>query len=219
MVPGILLTENADSTLEYVIESHEDKSKPKTYRFKGPWMVCDSRNRNGRVYPYDIVKPEIERYYNEYVVTKRAISNLDHPTSPTQMFENACHLIEDIKLNESDKTVYGIAKILDTPSGRIAKTLMDEGVQLAISSRGLGQLSPDGVVGDNYKIFAWDLVVSPSCQTAFVENIIENQQYIIQDDKLVAVNMEELKKNLSKNGTRNLYNDLNTFLKKLNNKL
>lgn len=219
MVPGYLLTEQVDSTnLEYLVEGDNSTTgKPKIYRIKGKFAEADVRNRNGRIYPKAIMEREVNRYYKEFVLTKRAVNSLDHPNNSTQLFENACHLIEDLKM--SDNIVIGCAKILDTPSGRIAKTLIDEGIQLAISSRAVGSLQENNIVGDNFHLLGFDIVVSPSVSTAFVESIVENQQYIVDGDRLVAVNMEEFKNNLSKNGTRNLYNDLSKFLNSLKSKL
>jgi hypothetical protein len=96
---------------------------------------------------------------------------------------------------------------------------MDEGIQLAVSSRGVGGVSNSGIVDANYKLLAIDLVSTPSMQLAFVESIMESQDYIIQDNRLVAVNMEEYKKNLSKHGTRNIENDLRKFLDSMKRKL
>lgn len=211
---GIVLTENYDSSLEYLVEANEDKAKPKTYRIKGPWMEADQRNRNGRVYPRPIVEREVDRYYKEFVVTKRAVSDLDHRDQPTQTFSNACHLIEDLKMDGN--IVRGVARIMDTPSGKIAKTLMDEGVQLAISSRGLGSLDGSGTVGDNFRLFGFDLVVSPSSPSAFVESIVENMQYLVQNDGSLRFSVGNFKKDLDKNGSRNLYNDISKFLERLN---
>ena len=96
---------------------------------------------------------------------------------------------------------------------------MDAKIQLAVSTRGVGQISESGVVGNNYKLLSVDIVNLPSAHSTYVESILESQDYIIKDDKLVAVNMENLKKDLAKNGTRNLYNDLNKFLTNLSRKL
>lgn len=219
MTPGFLLTETIDAeNLEYLVENkNSTDGKPKIYRIKGRFGECGKRNRNGRIYPREIMEREVNRYYKEFVLTKRAVSDLDHPNSSTPLFANACHLIEDLKMNGD--VILGAARIMDTPAGKIAKTLMDEGVQLAISSRSIGSLGPDNVVGDNLHVIAWDLVVSPSSQLAFVESIVENQQYIVDGNRLVAINMEEFNKNLSKNGTRNLYEDLDKFLKSLSRKI
>ena len=219
MVPGFLLTESVDTDgLEYLVENkNSTDGKPKIYRIKGKFGESTKRNRNGRIYPREIMEREVNRYYKEFVLTKRAVSDLDHPNSSTPLFANACHLIEDLKMDGD--IVLGSARIMDTPAGKIAKTLIDEGVQLAISSRAVGSLGPDNVVGDNFHLIGWDIVVSPSVSTAFVESIVENQQYIVDGNKLIAVNMEQFNKNLAKNGTRNLYNDLNKFLTSLSRKI
>lgn len=219
MVPGFLLTENASSDgLEYLVENkNSTEGKPRIYRIKGKFGESSKRNKNGRIYPREIMEREVDRYYKEFVLTKRAVNSLDHPQQSTQLFENACHLIEDLKMDGD--IVLGSAKIMDTPSGRIAKTLIDEGVQLAISSRAIGSLGPDNIVGDNFHLLGFDIVVTPSVSTAFVESIVENQQYIVDGNKLVAVNMEQFKKDLSKNGSRNLYNDMNKFLQSLSRKI
>jgi len=171
MTPGFLLTETIDAeNLEYLVENkNSTDGKPKIYRIKGRFGECGKRNRNGRIYPREIMEREVNRYYKEFVLTKRAVSDLDHPNSSTPLFANACHLIEDLKMNGD--IVLGAARIMDTPAGKIAKTLIDEGVQLAISSRSVGSLGPDNVVGDNLHLIAWDLVVSPSSQSAFVNQL------------------------------------------------
>jgi hypothetical protein len=217
MVPGFLLNEVADySNLNYLVEAKEDRSK--SYKIRGIFMESGKKNRNGRIYPKEILEREVNNYYKEFVVTKRAISRLDHPKNDsTLLLSEACHIIEDLKM-DGDVAI-GCAKILDTPQGRIAKTLMDEGIQLAVSSRGLGSIDDQGVVGDNFKLIGIDLVSVPSCPVSFVESVMENQQYIIDGDRLVAVNMDKFKKDLSKNGSRNLYNDLNKFLTSLSRKI
>lgn len=216
MTPGKLLIEHVDtSSLEYLVESKSEREK--IYKIKGPFMQADERNRNGRIYPYKILSEEVNRYNNEFVKTHRAIGGLDHSDSPTVKLSDACHIVTE--LNMPDKIAYGTAKILDTPQGNIAKSLIDEGVQLAVSSKALGSLSPDGVVGDNFKLYAIDLVFVPSCSISYVESIMESQDYIIQGDKLVAVKVENFKKDLAKNGTRNLYNDLTKFLNSLSRKI
>lgn len=216
MTPGKLLIEVADvNELEYLVENISEKEK--SYKIKGPFMRADSRNRNGRIYPRKILENEVSRYDREFVKTKRALANLDHPPQATVMLADACHLITELRMDGD--IVYGTAKILDTPQGRIAKTLMNEGIQLAVSSRGVGALQENNIVSDNYRLLALDLVNNPSEILAFVESIVESQDYIIQNDKLVAVNMEDFKQTISKNGTRNLFNDLNKFLNNLSRKL
>ena len=219
MTPGKLLIETGGfGDLEYLTEGVGDVSTKKYY-ISGPFMEMDRRNRNGRIYESKVVVPEIDRFIVEKVKSRRALGRCDHPKlESTVLASEASHVITE--LNIDGKVVYGKAEILDTqPYGRNVKVLMDAKIQLAVSTRSLGSLNSDGIVGDNLKILTADIVTDPSSQIAYVESIMESQDYIIQGDKLVAINMEEFKKNLAKNGTRNLYNDLNTFLTKLSRKI
>lgn len=219
MTPGKLLIETGGfGDLDYLTEGTGDVTTKK-YFISGPFMEMDRRNRNGRIYESKVVVPEIDRFIVEKVKSRRALGRCDHPKlESTVLASEASHVITE--LNIDGKIVYGKAEILDTqPYGRNVKVLMDAKIQLAVSTRSLGSLNSDGVVGDNLKILTADIVTDPSSQIAYVESIMESQDYIIQGDKLVAVNMEEFKKNLAKNGTRNLYNDLNKFLTNLSRKL
>lgn len=218
MVPGKLLVETTGfNDLEYLTEGSGDRSTKK-YFIKGPYLEANTRNRNGRIYESKILFPEVQRFVNEKVKTRRALGNADHPDKSTLMIKDAAILTTE--LNIDGNLVYGKSEVLDTDcGGRTIKVLMDANVQLAVSSRGIGSLSPEGIVGDNFRLLAIDAVIDPSATQSFVENVYESQDYIIQNDQLVAVNMEEFKNNLSKNGTRNLYNDLNKFLNSLKSKL
>lgn len=203
-----LLTELVDSSdINYMIEGQTDSEK--IYRIKGPFLLAETKNRNGRIYPRDILESEVQRFSEEKIKTHSAVGALDHPPTPTVLLKDACHLIEDLTMQGN--IGYGVAKILDTPDGRVAKTLMNEGIRLAVSSRGLGSLQ-NGVVGNNYKILTIDIVSDPSAQIAFVESIVENKEYIIQDDKIVEIAMDNLDKNLKENGSKQILKGLNAFL-------
>lgn len=218
MVPGKLLVETIGyEDLEYMTEGVGDRSSKK-YFIKGPFIEMDRRNRNGRIYESRSMVPEVERFIKEKVLTRRAIGAPWHPADSTVKASEASHLITELIRNEN--SYIGKAEILDTdPYGRNIKVLMDANIQLAVSTRGVGQLSSEGIVGDNYKLLTIDLVADPSANTTYVENIMESQDYIVQGDKLVAVSMENFKKDLSKNGTRNIENDLKKFLESLKRKL
>lgn len=218
MVPGKLLIETTGyNDLEYLTEGVGDRSSKK-YFIKGPYLESNARNRNGRIYESRVLFPEVERFVNEKVKLRRALGSADHPKESTLLIKDAAILTTE--LNIDGNIVYGKSEVLDTDcGGRTIKVLMDANVQLAVSSRGLGQLSPDGVVGDNFKLISIDAVIDPSAPKSFVENVYESQDYIIQNDRLVAVSMEELNRNLAKNGTRNLYNDFSKFLRSLSFKL
>lgn len=216
-----MLVEFADTdALEYVTESHEDK-KEKQYFIKGPFAAADRKNRNSRTYQPKVLKREVERYNEEFVKTKRAVSRLDHPLTSQVLLKDACHLITKLEYNDSDNVVYGEARMLDTPDGKIAKILMDEGVRLAVSTRGLGSLHEGGIVGDDFRLLAIDLVSNPSCDLSMVEAMIrENVEYIIDGSgNIVEMAVESLEKNLAKHGSRQLAEDLSNFISQLKTKL
>lgn len=218
MTPGKLLIEHVGcENLEYLSEGTGDISSKK-YFIKGPFIEMNRRNRNGRIYEAAIMIPEVERFVREKINTRMATGDLDHPSDATVKLSNASHLITEL-VQHGDVFV-GKAEVLDTiPNGRNLKVLMDAKIQLAVSTRGCGAISTEGIVGSNYKLLSVDIVNQPSAYSTYVESILESQDYIVQDDKLVAVNMENLKKGLAKNGTRNLYNDLNKFLNNLSRKI
>lgn len=219
MVPGKLLVETVGyEDLEYLTEGSGDISSKKYY-IKGPFIEMNRRNRNGRIYESSIMIPEVERFVKEKVNTRMAAGSIDHPiTDSSVKLSEASHLITELVQNGD--VFIGKAEILDTfPHGRNAKVLIEAKMQLAVSSRGIGSISSEGVVGSNYKLLTVDIVNLPSAHTTYVESILESQDYIIQGDKLVAVSMENFKKDLSKNGTRNIENDLKKFLESLKRKL
>ena len=122
----------------------EEKDGKKNYFIEGVFMQSETKNRNGRVYPGAVMSKEVGRYNKEYVEQNRAMGELGHPEGPTVNLERVSHIIKDLRLEGND--VYGRAKILDTPYGKIVKKLMDEGAKLGVSSRGMGSLKEqDGV--------------------------------------------------------------------------
>ena len=209
----LLVLERLDQSLTTVPSDDDDDIV-----LEGTAAIFGITNENNRVYEKAEYLPHLE-YLKEKIKQKRLFGELDHPQRFDIAFANVSHVIESLDYDPSSNSVKIRVRLLDTPSGKIAKTLMDEGVQLAVSTRGCGSLGPDNVVGDNFFLIGFDLVVSPSVSTAFVENIMENQQYIVGDNGLIAVNMENFRNDLAKNGTRNLYNDLNKFLNSLKSKL
>lgn len=212
-----LLTELVDpSDIEYCVEG-ADSSIEKTYRIKGPFLMAETKNRNGRIYPRNLLEGEVRRFHEEKIKTSRAVGALDHPPTPTVLLKDACHIIEDLYMEGN--IGYGTARMLDTPDGRVAKTLMREGIKLAVSSRGLGALQQNNIVAPNYKILTVDIVSDPSAQISYVDSIVENREYIIQGDKIVEAAFDDLGKNLSKHGTRLLANDIQKFLEKLKKSL
>jgi len=183
----------------------EEKNGQKHYFIEGVFMQAESKNRNGRVYPMAVMEKELGRYQNEYVKTNRAMGELGHPEGPTVNLERVSHLIKDLRLEGND--VYGKAKILDTPYGKIVRNLIDEGVKLGVSSRGMGSLKEqDGVnvVQEDFMLAAVDVVADPSAPNAFVNGIMEGREWIWDGGVLKPVEVENYKRIIEKTSSKNL---------------
>ena len=152
----------------------------KDMKIKGVFMQAETKNRNGRVYPLDVLHKEVNRYNKELVETKRAFGELGHPDGPTVNLDRVSHMIEE--LVPEGKDIIGKAKILDTPNGKIVKELLNAGAKLGVSSRGMGTLEKRGqtnyVKDDFYLATAGDIVADPSAPKAFVEGIMEGKEWV-----------------------------------------
>ena len=152
----------------------------KNMKIKGVFMQAETKNRNGRVYPLDVLQKEVNRYNKELVETKRAFGELGHPDGPTVNLDRVSHMIEE--LVPEGKDIIGKAKILDTPNGKIVQELINAGAKLGVSSRGMGTLEKRGqtnyVKDDFYLATAGDIVADPSAPKAFVEGIMEGKEWI-----------------------------------------
>ena len=165
-------------TVEFVTEERNGK---KSLYIEGVFLQGNIKNRNGRMYPMETLAKEVNRYNESNVVTGRALGELGHPEGPTVNLDRVSHKI--VSLKESGSNFIGKAKILDTPMGQIAKSLIGEGVKLGVSSRGIGSLKPTregfNVVGDDFMLAtAADIVADPSAPDAFVEGIMEGKEWI-----------------------------------------
>jgi hypothetical protein len=164
--------------VQYLKESTEDGKK--NYYIEGIIMQGDLKNRNGRIYPKEVLMKELNRYNENYVAKKRAFGELGHPQGPTINLDRASHLFTELK--EDGSNVVGRAKIMDTPMGKIVKNIIDEGGQLGISSRGMGSLKrgKDGIMevqNDFMLATAGDIVADPSAPDAFVNGIMEGVEF------------------------------------------
>ena len=183
----------------------EEKNGTKNYFIEGVFMQSETKNRNGRIYPFSTMSKEVERYNKEYVTQNRAMGELGHPEGPTVNLERVSHIIKDLKQDGND--VYGRAKILDTPYGKIVKNLMDEGAKLGVSSRGMGTLKEqDGVnvVQEDFMLASVDVVADPSAPNAFVNGIMEGKEWIWDNGIIKPVQIELYKKIIEKTASRNL---------------
>ena len=171
--------------MKLITEMYDDfeiltEGKGKDMKIKGVFMQAETKNRNGRVYPLDVLQKEVTRYNKELVETKRAFGELGHPDGPTVNLDRVSHMIEE--LVPEGNNIIGKAKILDTPNGKIVKELLNAGAKLGVSSRGMGTLEKRGqtnyVKDDFYLATAGDIVADPSAPKAFVEGIMEGKEWI-----------------------------------------
>ena len=176
----------------------EEGNKPKQYFIEGIFMQSEKKNKNGRIYPIEVLEKEVKRYVKEYVEPKRAFGELGHPDGPTVNLDRASHMITDLR--KEGKNFVGRAKILGTPNGEIVKNLIDEGARLGVSSRGMGTLKPDKkaqiVQDDFYLATAADIVADPSAPNAFVEGIMEGVEWIWDNGLLKAQDVERARDNI-----------------------
>ena len=157
----------------------EEKDGVKEYFIEGIFMQAERKNRNGRVYPNKVLIKEAKRYQKEYVEQNRAMGELGHPDGPTVNLERVSHLIENLK--QDGDNIVGRAKILETPYGKIVKNLMEGGVKLGVSSRGMGSLKQENGVNTVQKDFmlsAIDIVADPSAPDAFVDGVMEGKAWV-----------------------------------------
>ena len=183
----------------------EEVNGEKQYHIDGIFMQAEQKNRNGRVYPKKTLMKEVQRYNNEYVKTNRAMGELGHPDGPQLNLERVSHLIKELRVDGND--IYGKAKILDTPYGKIVKDLVKEGVKIGVSSRGMGSLKQvNGVneVQEDFNLAAVDIVADPSAPDAFVEGIMEGKEWVWENGILTARRIETYKKQIKSASKSNL---------------
>ena len=172
-----LIREEIES-VEFLVENRNGK---KSMYIEGVFLQGNIKNRNGRMYPMETLQKEVARYTESNISSGRALGELGHPDGPTVNLDRVSHKI--VSLKESGSNFIGRAKILDTPMGSIASSLIKEGVKLGVSSRGIGSLKPTkegfNVVGDDFMLAtAADIVADPSAPDAFVEGIMEGKEWI-----------------------------------------
>ena len=191
-----LITETIED-IEVLTEANTKGGKD--YKIKGVFMQADIKNRNGRVYPVATLSKEVSRYTTEYINKRRAFGELGHPDGPTVNLERVSHLIENLATDGND--VIGRAKILETPYGKVVKSLMDEGVKLGVSSRGMGTLKQKGdynEVQEDFMLAAVDIVADPSAPDAFVNGIMEGKEWVWSNGLLREQEVAELQKELQR---------------------
>jgi len=179
--------------VEYITEQKENGKK--NYKIKGIFMQADIKNRNGRIYPQQVLEKEVRRYNKDQINNNRAYGELGHPEGPTINLERASHMIT--KLYPDGKNFIGEAKVLSTPMGKIVENLLDDGAKLGVSSRGMGSLNQKNganyVRDDFYLATAADIVADPSAPNAFVQGIMEGKEWVWNHGTLVEAELVRMK--------------------------
>ena len=186
-----LISEYHDSNLQVITEKKKDGTKE--YVIEGVFMQAEQKNRNGRIYEKDILEKAVDKYVTEQVKTGRAVGELNHPEGPTINLDKVSHKITELSWKGND--VVGKASILNTPMGKIVEGLLEGGVKLGVSSRGMGTLvnkRGTSYVGDDFMLSTVDIVQDPSAPGAFVNGIMEGVSWIWDNGILKAQEIEEI---------------------------
>jgi hypothetical protein len=167
-----------------VLTEEVGETKEKVYRLKGPFVEAVTKNKNGRIYPLKLMEREVKRFNEEKISKGRAVGELDHPETPQINLERVSHVIESLVMQEN--LGMGVARLLDTPMGKIGKSLVKEGIILGMSSRGIGELEGE-MVKDGFSMITVDLIFDPSSPSAFVESVVENKEWILKNGNYIEV--------------------------------
>ena len=184
------------SQADFLIEDSKDGKK--NYYIEGVFLQAELQNKNGRKYPLSTLQREVAKYDENYIKGGRALGELGHPEGPSINLDRVSHKIES--LTEDGNNFIGRAKILETPMGQIAKNLLDEGIRLGVSSRGMGSLRKEegcNVVQDDFMLStAADIVADPSAPDAFVEGIMEAKEWVWKNGVLKESAIAEIKQEI-----------------------
>ena len=199
-----LISEYNNQHVECIVEANEDGSK--NHFIEGIFMQSETKNRNGRVYTKPIMEKAVDKYVTEQVKTKRAVGELNHPDGPTVNLDKVSHLITDLNWNGND--VVGKAQVLNTPMGNIVKGLLEGGVQLGVSTRGMGSLEQRNgvtVVKEDFILNTVDIVHDPSAPQAFVNGIMEGVDWVWNNGVIEAREIERMETEVKKAPRADLY--------------
>ena len=214
-----LIRENIEE-VQYITEASENGKK--NLYITGPFLVYDKPNKNNRMYAKNTLAKEVGRYNEEFVKTNRALGELGHPDTPSLNLERVSHKI--IFLEDNGECYIGKAMILETPYGNIVKNFIDSGVNLGVSSRGMGSLvqTKEGynMVQDDFRLAtAADIVADPSAPGAFVNGIMENREWLFVEGRFVEMDIDSAKKQIRQASRKDIeqvaFNLFENFIRKL----
>ena len=199
-----LIAEFTENNLEVLTEENDNGEK--TYAIEGIFMQAETKNRNGRIYPREVMNKAVGKYINDQVSKGRAVGELNHPEGPTVNLDKVSHKIESLDWKGND--VVGKATILETPMGQIVKGLLDGGVNLGVSTRGMGSLKNGNnamVVQPDFMLNAVDIVQDPSAPSAFVNGVMEGVEWVWNNGIIEAQTIEQMETEIKKAPRSDLY--------------
>ena len=200
-----LISEYTESNIEVIVEAAKD-GKGKKYIIEGIFAQANTKNRNGRIYPTEVMESAVGKYVGDQVSKGRAVGELNHPEGPTVNLDKVSHKIESLDMKGND--VVGRATILETPMGQIVKGLLDGGVKLGVSTRGMGSLENRGnamVVKPDFLLNAVDIVQDPSAPSAFVNGVMEGVEWVWNNGIIEAQAIEKIETEIKKAPRADLY--------------
>jgi hypothetical protein len=214
-----LITEYVEQNIETICEQKKDGSRD--YFIEGVFMQSNKKNRNGRIYEKASLEKAVDKYVTEQVKTGRAVGELNHPEGPTVNLDKVSHKITDLHWQGND--VVGKASILKTPMGKIVEGLLEGGVKLGVSSRGMGSLvqkNGASYVGDDFMLATVDIVQDPSAPSAFVNGVMEGVEWVWDNGLIRQQDIEEIETEIRRAPSKNLHEAeiraFKNFLSKLN---
>ena len=199
-----LIAEYTDQNIEVLTEAKSEGGKK--YSIEGIFAQAEQKNRNGRIYTKDVLEPAVQKYVNEQVSKGRAVGELNHPEGPTVNLDKVSHKIESLAFKGND--VVGKATILNTPMGKIVEGLLEGGVRVGVSTRGMGSLQRGTgamLVGKDFMLNAVDIVQDPSAPNAFVNGVMEGVDWVWNNGIIEAQTIEEMETEIKKAPRKNLY--------------
>jgi hypothetical protein len=216
-----LITEYTENDVQCIVEKKENGDK--NFVIEGIFAQAEGKNRNGRIYPKNVMENAVNKYVDSQVKTGRAVGELNHPDGPTVNLDKVSHLITDLRMEGNN--VMGKARILNTPMGKIVQGLLEGGVQLGVSTRGMGSLEQrNGVmyVKDDFMLNTVDIVQDPSAPQAFVNGIMEGVEWVWNNGIIEAREIERIETEIRKTPRVDLYEaqtrEFKNFLSLLKNK-
>lgn len=199
-----LIAEYTDQDLECIVEATKDGGKK--YSIEGVFAAAEQKNRNGRIYPKAVMENAVGKYVDEQVSKGRAVGELNHPEGPTVNLDKVSHKIESLDWKGND--VVGKATILNTPMGKIVEGLLDGGVRVGVSTRGMGSLQRGGdamMVGKDFMLNAVDIVQDPSAPNAFVNGVMEGVEWVWNNGIIEARHIEQMETEIKRAPRKDLY--------------